>query len=193
MTIYAVLIEIEAPTKRWFRADGVPSSDFTQAQNQLAEWKAWFSSPTNQAQFREAYCQPLGTPWKALLPQYVLIYGRRAEFERRVDLAAKRTFLQREHEYHMTFDRLRPNKDHDQYMTVKFNGTKYRAISMPATLQLGPMWAINRLMIEQKEEVVDRTPYLSAERKAFLKLRIPYWDNWARSGETGIQRLSDFE
>lgn len=193
MSIYAVLIEIESPTKKWFRADGVSSADFTQAHNQLAEWKAWFSSPTNQAQFKEAYCQPIGTPWKTLVPQYVLIYGRRTEFDGREHLSAKRSFLQREHEYHMTFDRLRPNKNQDQYMTVKFNGSKYRAIDMPATLQLGPMLAKDRLLIEQKEDVVDRTPYLSEDRKAFLKLRLPYWDTWARSGEAGIKNMGDFE
>ena len=41
--VYAVLIEIEAPTKKYFTGKGTQSADFSQAQGQLAEWKAWLS------------------------------------------------------------------------------------------------------------------------------------------------------
>jgi hypothetical protein len=41
-TWFPMLIEIESPSKRIFRRDGVPCSAFTQARNQLDQWLAWF-------------------------------------------------------------------------------------------------------------------------------------------------------
>ena len=51
MEFVPVLIEIEKPSKRWFNASGIPSSDFVQAQNQLAQWKSWFGDETNRMLF----------------------------------------------------------------------------------------------------------------------------------------------
>ncbi|MFB2550169.1 Shedu anti-phage system protein SduA domain-containing protein [Ensifer soli] len=192
-TTYAVVIEIEAPSKRWFRKDGQPTAAFTQAQNQLTEWRMWFEKPRNQDAFLEHYCGPSYFHRRTFLPQYVLIFGRRAEFEGQDDLAAKRPRLQRSNEYYMTFDRLRPIKDHEQYMTVKFDGTRFRAVSMPPTIELGPSHAEYRLSITGKEDAVSLTPYVSDERKNFLKQRFPYWDEWARQGAKGMRQLGDRE
>ena len=50
-----VLIEIEAPSKRWFTKSRTQSAEFTQALNQIAEWKAWFAIPHNVQAFKEFY------------------------------------------------------------------------------------------------------------------------------------------
>lgn len=190
---YAVLIEIEAPTKRMFTKAGTPTAEFTQAQNQLTTWKAWLSVPVNQTIFRESYCSTHHYPWRRFVPQFVLIYGRRAELEARPELNATRAHMQRDSEFYMTFDRLHPIKDHSQYMTATFDGVRYKAVSMPATLELGPLDANYWVAITGKEDVVDRTPFLSTERKEFLKSRFPYWDEWARKGGKGMIQLGDRE
>jgi hypothetical protein len=62
-----------------FQKDGTPTAEFTQAKNQLSEWKVWFGKPENQMAFVRDYALPF--PRLKLEPQYVLIYGRRAEYE----------------------------------------------------------------------------------------------------------------
>lgn len=193
LNLYAVLIEIEAPTKKMFTKAGTPTADFTQAQTQIATWKTWLSNPNNQTVFREAYCQTFHMPWRRFVPQFVLIYGRRKELEDRPELNATRAHMQRDSEFYMTFDRLHPIKDHDQYMTAEFDGTRYKAVSIPATLELGPAHAEYLSAIEGKEDVIDRTPFMTPERKAFLKARFPYWDEWARQEAKGMRQLGDCE
>lgn len=51
--ITPVRIEIEKPSKRWFTKAGTPTAEFTEAQGQLAEWRAWFSDETNVANFKK--------------------------------------------------------------------------------------------------------------------------------------------
>ncbi len=38
-----ILIEIEKPSKRWFRKDGRPTGEFTEAHDQLNDWRSWFA------------------------------------------------------------------------------------------------------------------------------------------------------
>ncbi|AVH45538.1 Shedu anti-phage system protein SduA domain-containing protein [Agrobacterium tumefaciens] len=191
--LYAVLIEIESPSKRMFRKDGQPTAEFTQAQTQLLQWKSWLSEPANQLIFRNHFRPVDEHPWRKLKPQYVLIYGRRSEFETKPELGRLRAGLAREDEFYMSFDRLRPNKDHDQYMTVRFEQNRFQAVSMPATLEMGPVFADYRLPIQNKEMVVDETEFMSEERKQFIKRRLSYWDNWSRQGAKGMINLGDIE
>ena len=53
--ITPILVEIEKPSKRWFRRDGRPASDFTAAHDQLNDWRAWFGRDTNQKMFRDVF------------------------------------------------------------------------------------------------------------------------------------------
>jgi hypothetical protein len=61
---------------------GELTADFNQAHGQLAEWQAWIARPENQLLFRKTY---LDWIWdfsgRPLIPHYILVYGRRAEFE----------------------------------------------------------------------------------------------------------------
>lgn len=54
-TFHLVLVEIETPTKKWFTEKGIPHSNLTQAQSQLASWKQWFDIPENKALFFRAF------------------------------------------------------------------------------------------------------------------------------------------
>ncbi|MBX5024474.1 Shedu anti-phage system protein SduA domain-containing protein [Rhizobium lentis] len=191
--IYPVLIEIESPSKKMFTRGGQPTADFTQAQTQLTHWKRWFSQPANHQIFKEHFCDFGHAKWRTLLPQYVLIYGRRSEIEARPELNSIRAHLSRTDEYYMTFDRLHPIRDHDQYMTTRVSNGRLEAISVPPTLELGPLLAHYRSHIFGKELAVRTSPYLSNERREFVAVRFKYWDDWAKNGERGMTNLGDRE
>ena len=53
--ITPILIEIEKPSKRWFRGDGRPSGDFKDARDQLNDWRSWFARDGNETIFREKF------------------------------------------------------------------------------------------------------------------------------------------
>lgn len=57
MTWFPTLIEIESLSKRLFTQKGEPTSEVTQARNQLAQWRIWFNSPENVAVFIKENCQ----------------------------------------------------------------------------------------------------------------------------------------
>jgi hypothetical protein len=89
-TWYPTLIEIESPTKKLFTRAGVPRAEFTQARNQLTQWRAWFQSPTNVQQFIELYDIP--ARWRNFMGyrlRMILVYGRRAEFETLPELSIR--------------------------------------------------------------------------------------------------------
>lgn len=185
-TIYPILVEIETATKRWFTKNGIPHSDFTQAHTQLASWKTWFDSPTNQQVFLEYYRIPSSLrDTRNLRPMYVLIYGRRGEFDNKPALNAMRTNLQRSDETLMTFDRLAPEEKARDMMCVRLvensAGCQYHALTIPATLMLGDLGADYRSVINDKEDAIKKNMLISKERKEFLIRRMPYWDNLVRT------------
>lgn len=111
-TVYPVLIEIEAPAKKYFTKKGKTTEKFNQAHDQLAEWKAWFGHGNNQQLFFDLYQIPSSfSRGKKVRPLYVLIYGRREEFQRDAVLSEKRSQLSRNDEFIMSYDRLSPEYD----------------------------------------------------------------------------------
>jgi hypothetical protein len=197
-TISPVLVEIEKPTKRWFREDGVPTQDLTQAQNQLNEWKAWFTEPVHRTSFRDFFVVP-DEIWRNcdFRPQYLLVYGSRSEFEGRADLNKKRRGLERPDEHYMTFDRLVPNANARQLMCVKITKAGvFEAITWPPVATFGPHYATDRSMFNNVEGAIERSEWLTDERRQFLLRRWPYWMNWAlthRDGDKGMLGSTDAE
>jgi len=181
-TVYAVLIEIEHPAKHWATSAGQQSAVFSQATNQIADWKSWFNNPLNIAQFQKYYQIP--SDWiqsRTFEQKYFLIYGRRSDPSLTEAFNKKRKHLERENECHMTFDRIHPQREMD-CLCVKLDGNGYRALSIPPTLELGPMWAKEGKMIRGKEAAIRDNRYLSEVRKTFLIGRWPYWDAWDSGG-----------
>jgi len=193
LNTYVVLIEIESPGKKIFNKDGTPTAKFNQARSQLTDWKAWFGDSSNEKSFRDAYIPHHLQDFKTIKTQYVLIYGRRSEIEDNTHLNKKRGQLMGTDEFLMSFDRICPLRDQDQYMTARKVKNGYRAVAIPPTLQLGPQLADYRQAISEKESVAATIPYLSESRKSFLAQRMPYWDEWSKNGSKGIIYGGDFE
>lgn len=150
----------------------------------------WFSEPLNVARFADYYgSRQDGRP---LRPLYVLIYGRRSEANRSPEFATRRANLARDDEFLMTFDRLTPQAGADAFFSVRVDHQGYRALFVPPTATLGPLFAHERARMRDKEEALRRSPYFSAERREFLISRLAYWDAWCE-GPQGIISTGDRE
>lgn len=174
-----VLIEIESPCKKWFTDSGNPHHDLVQAMNQLAKWRAWFNQPANKI----AFCADFGMPhsYKNLKPEFVLIYGRRKEFQGNPDLNRLRTQFEQEGQVVMTFDRLKAVRDCAGYICAAKTGQRYRALSVPPTMRLGPSNAGAWCQIHGLPEAISTNEWISLERRQFLIKRLLFWTGWARS------------
>jgi len=77
-----VLVEIESPAKKWFTKSGQPTHQLTQAMQQISDWKSWLNQPENVLTFFRAFDIPNWVRNELTFrPEFVLIYGRRAEFD----------------------------------------------------------------------------------------------------------------
>jgi hypothetical protein len=188
-TIRPMLIELESPSKRWFGTKGRTTQKFNEARDQLSEWKAWFSSPSNTLQFLEFYRLESFIRHRELKPTYILVIGRRSEATAHNRLRAS---LAAQDELIMTYDRLSPDANTSELMCCTVTGQRYVAHTMPPTLTLGPGLAEYRMLVEQKEKATMASPYLSQQRKDFLSTRFAYWDKWAAT-PSGLIHSGDKE
>ncbi|MBT3191179.1 MAG: DUF4263 domain-containing protein [Verrucomicrobia bacterium] len=193
---YPTLIEIEAPSKRLFTRSGTPRADFTQARNQLAEWRTWFADPSNVQVFTESY----GIPYairsaRQMRLHMVLVYGRRDEFDNDPRLAKQRASLMTgADEELMSYDRLAVDRELGNAITVRADGNgRYKTVAVPPLFHLGPNLAERLLSIDDLDAALRETPLMSEERRAFLLSRLPYWRSWAQGGARGIVNTGDWE
>lgn len=201
--ILAVLIEIEAPIKRWSNKDGTPTADFVHAQDQLRQWKTWFSEPSNIMQFRDLYridSEDLRS--RQFAQKYILIYGRRAELEGNPAYSKKRETLAGPDELLMSFDRLRPNANFRHIVTARLDrstiNTGFELMHLPPTFRLGPRDAPDFSRLKNREAAINANNLISDERKRFLISRLAYWDTWANRPRSNSNRFEviqtgDFE
>jgi hypothetical protein len=181
-----VLVEIESPRKRWFTRNEEPTHDLTQAVNQLAQWRAWLNKPENAAVFYESFEIPdYLRRYRSFRPEFVLIYGRRREFEERPQLAGLREQFERHGQVVMTFDRLRPAMDCSQYIAATKRNARYRALAVPATVRIGPNVAEDFARIDGLREAILHNEWISEDRRRFLVERLPYWNGWAAGPDRG--------
>ena len=193
--VQPVLIEIEAPSKKWFTANGLPTANYTQAMNQISDWKAWFNVPHNVEAFQSFYgLERENWRRRRFRPAYVLIYGRRSEADASPDTTSRRSVGNADDIATMTYDRLEPNPKAEQLICIrKERSGRYKAVSVPPTLMLGPTYADTRAQITGLEGAVRDNALISPVRKAFLLRRLPYWNDWVASGKGGVIRTSDEE
>jgi hypothetical protein len=93
----------------------------------------------------------------------------------------------------MTFDRLRPDKDCSQYISATKRKGAYRALAVPATMEIGPSVADDFALIEAIPEAIQKNEWMSEGRRRFLVERLPYWNTWARNPNPGVIGAGDRE
>jgi hypothetical protein len=193
--VHPVLIEIEAPSKQWFRGDGVTTPELGQALGQLASWRTWFAEEANRLNFYKRYGI---SDWvrddHEVRPVYCLIYGRRSEFEAKPESLRQRTSLQPDWAKWMTYDRLRPNAGSRNAACVSVSVSGWKVKSVPPTFRLGPGVGETLLAVPDGwEDAIAANPLMSGERRGFLLSRLDYWREWARSPRQGASRVNDWE
>jgi Domain of unknown function (DUF4263) len=122
----AVFIELEKPQSRFFRKDSNDfHPDFTQALQQISQWRAWFDRG-HQSAFLASVRMIQVPPHMAVNPtynKYVLVFGRRSEYfgnETRRSLVRAQ---EREDLKIITFDSLAENleRKHEVSIGVRHN------------------------------------------------------------------------
>ena len=176
-SLYPILIEIETPHKKWFRGKRAEvHSDLTHAQSQLAEWRAWFNKGHNRTAFLDYYEVPQSMARLQMRPRYVLVHGRRSDFENDLSRTEKRAELARDGETLMSFDRLSPVMQARMYASVVKQKNGYLAKRVPAA------WALQNhgepyAPVSGWLEALAASPDMAAARRDFIgselkKLRV---------------------
>jgi len=78
-----VLIEIEKPSSKYFKAKNEFHADFNHALGQIERWRMWFESSENRNYFTNEILGPVRYPLDGnpCSIKYVLVHGRRSEYE----------------------------------------------------------------------------------------------------------------
>ena len=190
--ITPILIEIEKPTKRWFRRDGRPTSDFTDAHDQLNDWRSWFAREGNKELFRESFLF-LGEKYKdrPLEPQFVLIYGRESEFNfggghgNARELRFKRDQQRTKDEVFMTFDALRPRYDHSNSMTLTMTPQGPAVYAFSPVYGTGTGIGEGALLLGDPKPALNRSVMMTDERRVYLAERWAHWQAFEEDKRNG--------
>lgn len=191
-----VLIEIEKPSKKEFRSDSdVSRAQFNQALMQIKQWKAILNSQKGKQDFYERF--GIEEKWRQLkfTPQYVLVYGRRNEFEGNEWLTKIRAEEEMSDVRVMSFDRLdTPDRNAFDCITCKVKDGHFKVINIPPTFVYRPatISAIGGYgMFDDFILSIRKMRYVSNERKQFLSERLNYWNEIADTIHTG--RIDTFD
>lgn len=190
-----ILIEIEKPSKRWFKQNGRPTSEFTEARDQLNDWRSWFAREGNQALFREKFLF-LGDRYlnRPLEPQYVLIYGRESEFKvggghvNPNALRYKRDQQRGSQETFMTFDALRPRYDHSRSMTLTMTSQGPELFAFSPVYETSAFVGAGALLLGDPDSALARSVMMSEERRTYLSKRWRYWQDHTRQSTDSNER-----
>ena len=172
VALYPILIEIETPHKKWFYGDRAEiHSDLTHAQGQLAEWRAWFNRGQNRTAFLDDYDIPRELRKRKLSPRFVLIHGRRANYQNSESRLQKRAELQREDERLMSFDRLAPANYGELYSCARKTQDGYQVVAVPPCLGL-LQGAEDYRPSNGWDHALDRCHDMAPVRREYLKEQI---------------------
>ncbi|PXF59842.1 MAG: hypothetical protein C4B59_10565 [Candidatus Methanogaster sp.] len=186
-----ILIEIEDPKKKWFNRNGQPTAKFTQAHNQINEWRVWFSKPNNVNLFIETYkIDTSRAEGRRIVPHYVLIYGRREDV---LEKSSERSAYKKPDETIMTYDRLQPSYEQSKYLCIKIKNNGFHVITFPSTGKIGPNIIEEWINLKGLDEAIKKSSEIAENRKRFLLQRLPYWIEWAKDSNAGIIDGGDWE
>ena len=131
-----VLIELKSVEKKWFTKTGNFTADLNKAIGQIAEWRSWISTPENSLQFYNRFgISDSIRGHLEIKPNYYLIYGRREGFSN-TDLSKKREAYRPEWLQWSTYDRLKPDYDSRNWITIKIQKDQWTVVCIPPTFDL---------------------------------------------------------
>lgn len=191
-----VIIEIEAPSKRYFKADGTPSRYFTQAVHQLQEWQTILSRPENVLKFYEDFSIPEDLRELTFKPQYALVYGQRKEYKNDKILKQKRGNMLSHNQTMLSYDRITPAYLVNPLICCTVKNGKYYAKYVSPIFQIGPDEE-HLLDIQDIPGAIKRTKGISTERKKFILRKLPFCLEFYQKEKDGlavkVKRGKDFQ
>ena len=188
-----VFIEIENPNKKMFNKNGTTTADFNQALNQLREWQYILNQTNNIQVLYDYFNLPIDIRKKTFNPQFLLIYGRRFEYENDDLLTGIRAAHKTDKIDIISYDRLTPSYDSKQLLTCKMMHGKYRVINIPPTFNYIPLCANTLSQLINFKERINDMKYTSESRKKFLVERYQYWYSFGKLKSRGLIRSNDCE
>lgn len=188
-----VFIEIEKPSKKSFTSQGILSAEFNQALGQIKEWQGIFKTPANVMAFNNLFKLPAYITEKSFEPQYLLIYGRRSEYEDDDRLRILRNESQGSDLRIISYDRLKPEYDCSNAVTCEVKQGSYVVKHISSTYKYSPSGSEDLAKYHGFREKIDDMEHTSDERKEFLKSRYDYWVEYGKHGNKGIIYSSDCE
>ncbi|EIK0750392.1 DUF4263 domain-containing protein [Escherichia coli] len=130
-----VLVEIEKPSSKYFKNNSTTfHADFNLALQQMNTWRAWFDDESNRNHFKnnilQGFIEPAHMGRNPFNFKYVLVHGRRSEYENNTQKTALIRGQQRSDFSIISFDSLAENieKKYKLYVGVKKN-SHYELIS----------------------------------------------------------------
>jgi len=122
-----VLIEIEKASKKYFNKDGSFTNDFDKAIEQVEGWRAWLQLKGNADSFDSNTLMLFRRnvmSWNPVYFKFVLVYGRRAEFETDDKRTARIRAKERDDFQILTYDSLveQLSTKYPLYLTAVRNG-----------------------------------------------------------------------
>lgn len=181
-----VIIEIEAPSKKYFKKDETPSSHFNQAVHQLQEWQTILSRPENILKFYQDYSIPDDLRDITFRPQYALIYGQRNEFENDKLLKMKRGNILPHNQTMMSYDRIKPNYLVNNIVCCTVKDGKYFAKYVSPLFHIGP-YQDQLLDIHGLSNAIQRSTSISGKRRKFLIQKLPFCLEYYQKERTGVK------
>jgi len=170
-----IFIEIESPNKKMFTRSGLPNGEFNQALNQIDEWRGLLNDSDVIRNFYKGFSIPSELQSKIFKPKFILIYGRRNEYDNNDYLRRIRSQKQRDNVVIMSFNRLHAMSGYQQFTCSEVSRGKYNILHIPPTFR----YRADRVEIlakyENFEKAIDSMEKTSSERKEFLHKRFSYW------------------
>ena len=131
-----VFIELKSADKKWFTKGRYFTADLNKTIGQIVEWRSWINTPENSLQFYNRFgISDSIRDHLEIKPNYYLIYGRREEFSN-TDLRKKRETCRPEWLQWSTYDRLKPDYDSRNWITIKIQKGQWTVVCIPPTFDL---------------------------------------------------------
>lgn len=174
-----VFIEIEDPSKKIFTGNDDFTSEFNHAFQQLQDWKIWFETDSNKSLLRQWLAEAIKHHMMSTLPmkaEYILIYGRRSEFEGHANkirrLSEKSTYPYSV----MSFDRLEPHPYFAGNITVRKDDNGYYAVEVSEEYEYDLLDYSYHKHIRNKEVAVSLNIYKNLTDKEQIIERIKLFE-----------------
>jgi hypothetical protein len=187
----AVFIEIEKPYSKFFKNNSNDfHPDFLQAIQQINKWRAWLSQPENLEHFSRTTLGSLKQPltYNPVYPKYVLVFGRRGEYEKN---AIRRNLIraqEREDFKIISYDSLLENTElnYELYVGIRKNehceiiSDKYLSDNIFRYLEaeeLRVKEVVKKQVVKEYSDKIDQLNRTdSTADKLYLKLEQPILD-----------------